>query len=644
MAGGQRTARWDVFLSYSRRDDAGPALVLAKALRAAGLRVFWDDAEVPPFHAISPTILTELANATVLLAYYSANYPTRRACQHELTTAFLAGQQESTPTRRVLVVNPEPGFGHIQPVQLRDVRHARAPRSQRELTELAERVAAQVADIPTPIGAVEPRVPPRWLPAPARARSRPFVGRVPQLWQLHSALHPDAARLTVAQAAPIAVVHGPAGIGKTALVTEYAHRFAAAFPGGIFWLDGKAADPETALRGQLAAMAGVLSGREVGLDRASDVLAGQLHDRQLPSLWVLDGLPPAALRPEITHRLIGPHPQARSVLTTRDPAYRDIGTAIELTGLPETDAALLFDDVDGTEDADDPSPNVLIGLLEGHPHALTLLRRQSTPPSDTAAAIRLDRPTALAALAAEYLPSGDALDLLRVIAAAQPEPLALTTLSAVLNTSSGALDHLIAGGMVTVSGGEVRASALLGHLLRGYDTEPARYLDLRTRLDERRQQLPVREAQPPTRVVSNATERSLAWKLQVELASRITIIGHGLQSGYARGALTALHGLFGFTRALLRESRPTDRSRSTVAATAMALLETHLRPLLAHWHPALLAYEETRTQPDPIAHELRWPHQNELHTALSEVAEALGAFIADLGVITGSRYGLPGAP
>ena len=63
--------RWDVFLSYSRREDAGPAIAIGDALRASGLRVFWDDAEVPAFQAISPTIMGELAHAKVLLTYYN---------------------------------------------------------------------------------------------------------------------------------------------------------------------------------------------------------------------------------------------------------------------------------------------------------------------------------------------------------------------------------------------------------------------------------------------------------------------------------------------------------------------------------------------------------------------------------------------
>lgn len=43
----------------------------------------------------------------MILAYCSKTNPRRRACQWELTAAFLAAQVEGDPRRRVLVVSPE---------------------------------------------------------------------------------------------------------------------------------------------------------------------------------------------------------------------------------------------------------------------------------------------------------------------------------------------------------------------------------------------------------------------------------------------------------------------------------------------------------------------------------------------------------
>jgi tetratricopeptide (TPR) repeat protein len=68
-------------------------------------------------------------------------------------------------------------------------------------------------------------LPPNNLPR----RAAPFVGREQELAILHEHLvtGPHARR---------AVVCGPRGMGKTAFVTEYAARYAADYPGGIWWV------------------------------------------------------------------------------------------------------------------------------------------------------------------------------------------------------------------------------------------------------------------------------------------------------------------------------------------------------------------------------------------------------------------------
>jgi hypothetical protein len=63
------------------------------------------------------------------------------------------------------------------------------------------------------------------------------VGRLPELWQLHTALHPHTTRLMVGRAGPaVALVRRLGGVGKTLLAEEYALRFGAAYPGGVCWL------------------------------------------------------------------------------------------------------------------------------------------------------------------------------------------------------------------------------------------------------------------------------------------------------------------------------------------------------------------------------------------------------------------------
>ncbi|MFJ2609961.1 toll/interleukin-1 receptor domain-containing protein [Streptomyces sp. NPDC087425] len=169
-------AQWDVFVSYSR-SDAQQAGVLASALRGQGLQVFVDKTAVDDFASITATITTALAHSRALLAVYSAEYPRRRACQWELTYAYMTGQREGDPRRRVLVVNPAAGSDHVQPVELRDARHWPWPGAPAELDRFASRVTGHVSRLHTPMGeswsSTGGLAPPlsSWLPAPARTGS-----------------------------------------------------------------------------------------------------------------------------------------------------------------------------------------------------------------------------------------------------------------------------------------------------------------------------------------------------------------------------------------------------------------------------------------------------------------------------------------
>ena len=153
---------YDLFVSYARadRDAIRP---LAEALRERHLRVFIDDHEIDDFARITTTITRSLAASRVLLAYYSTTYPTRRACQSELTAAYLAAQRGDDPSRRILVLNPEPTMDHLHPPELRDAIFRTAPIEGDQaalvrltvLTPLAlpgPNEAEQVTDIPEEVG------------------------------------------------------------------------------------------------------------------------------------------------------------------------------------------------------------------------------------------------------------------------------------------------------------------------------------------------------------------------------------------------------------------------------------------------------------------------------------------------------------
>src|SRR5271157_1890527 len=154
-------AAYDVFLSHAWADGERPQH-LADALTKAGLRVWFDAAEINDFASITRAVTEGLANSKALLAYYSKTYPLRRACQWELTAAYLAAQTDGDPRRRVLVINPESGADHIHPIQLRDAKFFKAPDTDAEMQQLVQVIVKHVAQLGGLLPDIHPLDPPPW--------------------------------------------------------------------------------------------------------------------------------------------------------------------------------------------------------------------------------------------------------------------------------------------------------------------------------------------------------------------------------------------------------------------------------------------------------------------------------------------------
>ena len=609
---------WDVFLSYCRSDTT-PAEALAAELRARGLRVFQDEVGVHRFDSVSRTIMAELGRSRLLLAYYSQAYPTRRACQQELITAFLAGQREGDPLRRVLVVNPERGTGHIEPIELRD---ARFWSPSAELRHLTEAVTRKLDELPTLIGSVDHRRAPLWLPAPAHRPPPRFVGRTAELWRLHSALHPQSATLTEGGGEPVAVVHGVGGIGTSSLVAEYARQFGGTFPGGVFWLSATDPWPE-----QLTAIASALGARGDG--HAADRVALALDARREPSLWVVDGVP-AGLELDQVRGLLSPHPTAASVVTTTDGSYAELGAGVPVPELPAAQAVrLVLNQVEALAPGDRESAHKLVDAVGGHPGALLDLAGSARSAGLDSVRRRLfsrDWPVLEATakrLLAEVDAAGDAgLDVLRAVTAFAPEPMPLPVLDG-LGPIGLAVDRLARQSVVRlVGGGALEVPAVVAHVIRHNDPDPARHGEINAAA------LAARRVRDDFAV--DARERQAAFRVQVELSHRVPVQPVG--GGGLREAISSLHSIFAFTREQLRECGPDSSQR--FGEVAERLMEEVLRPFLSEWHPALRRFED-QTQFDDTA----WDPTAELRNALDGLREPLLAVIRDLSRISGNPHG-----
>jgi tetratricopeptide (TPR) repeat protein len=378
---------YDVFLSYARA-DVDRVKRIERALVAAGLRVFRDAQEVNDFESITDSLIHGLANSKVLLAFYSRTYPSRRACQWELTAAFLAALAATGgPVRRILVINPERTFEHIEPVELQDAKYwcarelAGTAYDDAELQVLALAIKRRVESLSTPIGSALSR--PRWHGWQGLGSNR-FVGRTRYLWKLHSALRAADVGLITGQVAPgHAQVRGMVGTGKSLLVEEYALRFGGAYPGGIFWLNAHGNDYEgnqidqaqfqSDLEGQLSAIAESLGVNVTGAsgDEAQQALAVTLHRNAANYLWIVDDLP-SGVGESACRRWIAPNPGiGRTIITTRDRSRGGVGGVLDLECLDADSAYELLTSRHTPIDSDDEREARTLAAELGH-HALAI--------------------------------------------------------------------------------------------------------------------------------------------------------------------------------------------------------------------------------------------------------------------------------
>jgi len=338
---------FDVFISY-RHSDAAAVGALVAALREAGLAVWQDESGIEDFTSIQRSIETGLAQSRVLLAWYSARYPESLACQWELTRAFLAGQEEGDPRRRVLLVNPEPANGHIHPVELRDALYRAAPGDPAALQGAAEAVRAHVGGLPGVIGAVGTGTGPRWFGPVGGDGSNRFVGRQREMWEIHSGLWSAAVPIiTDRHGRSLVRLTGMGGAGKSLTAEMYALRFAAAYPGGVFWLratgdDMPAADLAESCTGKLADFAlqlGVAAppGARAELRQALADRLGGGGDY----LWIVDDLP-GNLAWGPAQGWLAPSGNGHTLITSRSQGADWAGALVRLADLDEAAALRLL--------------------------------------------------------------------------------------------------------------------------------------------------------------------------------------------------------------------------------------------------------------------------------------------------------------
>ena len=356
MARTDGSTEYDFFISYPRADRE-KVVPIYRALIDEGLKVWIDETDVSDHTSITKSIVDGLSRSKALLAYYSHTYPKRRACQWELTAAFLASEQGSDHKNRILVINPEDGVDHIQPAKLRDLKFHKIPKGagSDEINRIAASVKAHITGIEGLIGDIHAFKPLTWYGTRKGFGSNRFVGRLSYMWDIHSALTGSGFPLTGdgKAASSVARVYGTGGVGKSLLALEYALRFGAAFPGGIFWLsafgnddvkEGMSAEDREAERTEQ--IRGIAIGLEIQVnDKIPDEIERdvkiKLEQRGEPFLWIVDDLP-AGMDLDTLERWLTPHQLGKTLITTRTREYDSLGTPIPLDVLKPDEAYQLL--------------------------------------------------------------------------------------------------------------------------------------------------------------------------------------------------------------------------------------------------------------------------------------------------------------
>lgn len=129
-------------------------------------------------------------------------------------------------------------------------------------------------------------------------------------------------------------------------------------------------------------------------------------------------------------------------------------------------------------------------------------------------------------------------------------------------------------------------------------------------------------------------EQRAAWKLYVELVTRVSIEQLPAEEGSLREALSSLHSLFDTTRQVLREAGPqVGIETNSVGGLAIAVLNLGLRPFLNRWHTRLSAWE--RQHLPAVASEAEWPEAEAFRKALADLQRELRTYAAALAAAAG---------
>ncbi len=138
----------------------------------------------------------------------------------------------------------------------------------------------------------------------------------------------------------------------------------------------------------------------------------------------------------------------------------------------------------------------------------------------------------------------------------------------------------------------------------------------------------------------NDVERQAAWKLYVELATRVGSQPFNPATGSLRAVLESLYSVFALTRSILREAGPdVARTENSFGPLAIRFLTEVLAPFLLKWNEPLQEYEGHRQPEIPIiGHEQRWDRYVDMCRDVDDIRPTINGYVNALANIAGVSH------
>jgi len=318
--------RFDFFLSR-RGSFAAVAQEVANVITERGYKVVVQDYDIPFTANFVETMHEAIKNARDLVILYTSDYETSPFTRKEFTN-FEADRAQSAEERRVVILRCED-------VPLRGLFASNVYQDLVGIDDQEERKRRILAAAGGQSKA--PRPPPRpFVGVPPRLPN--FTGRSQELDRLDAILIGDRPKaLTRDAGASVArigrvAVHGMGGVGKSALVVEYAFR-CRDFYAGIWWCP---AETRIGLLTGLAGLArelGAVTAGEADIEQAARAGLRRLAEQRATYLLVYDNV----ASPENIADLV-PASGARLLVTSRFSDWSDWAEEVALDVLPLMDA------------------------------------------------------------------------------------------------------------------------------------------------------------------------------------------------------------------------------------------------------------------------------------------------------------------